>query len=79
VLECLKLAKSHAEKREAIPDGEQNYTSIFACHAVHDNVETFKNFVQTEVELVKEATADKIFDFMLDDEEFIKFVDSFNR
>ena len=72
-LENLRLAKEHAIAREQIPDGKQNFTSIFFNKATHDNVYTSKNFTGTELDLINEILSDKAFDGIRGTEDFINF------
>lgn len=72
-LESLKSAKKHAQAREQIPDGKHYYTNIFLNKTYHDTSKSSKNFSCSELDLISNILADKVFDFMRDSKEFIKF------
>ena len=75
-IEALYSAKKHALAYENIPDGEQNYTSIFICKTSHNNANTSKNFTCSELDLVRDILKNNAFDGMRDTSEFKEFEQS---
>ena len=70
-LEALHLAAYHAKKKDAIPEGEQQYTSPFVSFAVSDAAESSKNYSETEYELFISSLNDPCFGFIRHEPEFI--------
>lgn len=78
-MESLKLAKEHAAAYMNIPDGEQHYTSILVCKAIHDNAKTSKNFTGSELDLVRDILKTKIFDAMRHSKDFMELEGSLSE
>lgn len=74
VMDNLILAKEQAEKVDSIPDGEQIYTSIFVKTAIHNEINTSKNYTCNEVGLIKKQLEKKVFDFLRNDLDFIDYL-----
>ncbi len=73
VMESLKLARKHAQAREKIPDGKHYYTNIFLNKTYHDTSKASKTFSCSEIDIISNLLADKVFDFMRDSKEFVEF------
>ena len=73
VIESLRLAKKHAQAKEKLPDGKHYYTSIFLNKTYHDNSTSSKNFSCSEIDLISNILADKVFDFIRESKEFLEF------
>lgn len=73
VMESLKLARKHAQAREKLPDGKHYYTNIFLNKTYHDTSKASKNFSCSEIDIISNLLADKVFDFMRDSKEFVEF------
>lgn len=71
VLENLKLAISHAEKADAQPWEEQNFTSLFVQKAASGAKGTSKNYTQTTLEVIRDRTKKACFDFIRGEAEFV--------
>ncbi|OJU10883.1 MAG: hypothetical protein BGN88_08985 [Clostridiales bacterium 43-6] len=77
VMEHLEAAKKHAASYDAIPEGEQYYTSLFLNMATHNNQGTAKNFSYSHLDGLKEESKQGHFDFMRGDPRFTEFLNSF--
>lgn len=73
VLESLKMAKIHSQAKENLPDGKHYYTNIFLNKAYHDTSNEAKNFSCSEIDIISNLLADKVFDFMRESKEFLDF------
>lgn len=69
---ALKNALYHAMQYDTLPEGEQHYTSAFVNAATSNVSGHSKNYTYTNTEDVLRFTKSKIFDFLREDEEFIR-------
>ena len=70
-LEALRLAKYHAQKKDADPKEKRNYTSPFVSSAVFDPTRSSKNYTESEYELFLDRLKGNCYDFLRDDPGFI--------
>ncbi len=70
VIASLRSALYHAKKYDEQPEGKQQYTAKYVCHAVSNRATTSKNFTETEVQLVLKDMQNSVYDFLRDDPAF---------
>ncbi len=73
-INALKKAFHHANCFDNPPEGEQHFTSVFVKHATSDASTISKNYTGTLTEGVMKSLQNKAFDFIREDEEFIRLV-----
>ena len=71
-IENIKKALFHADKYDHLPNIVEHYTSMFISSATADHSSSTKNYRETNTQLVLNNTKRSCFDFIRDDEEFIK-------
>lgn len=71
-IEAFKNALYHAKCYDTLPEVEQHYTGAFVKAATSNTSGHTKNYTFTNVEDVKRFTKSKTFDFLREDEDFIK-------
>ena len=76
-MENLRLSLKHAAAYDAMPAGEQKFTSLFIDRATSNTEAVGKNYTETDVGLRKRMMRERsVFDFIRDDPEFIALLES---
>ena len=70
-ISALEKALYHAKEFDSIPSGELPYTSKYVKYAIEDISFNNKNYIETNVEIVRKFMKSKRFDFICEDPRFI--------
>ena len=71
-IDAFRNALFHARAYDNLPEGEQNYTSIFVKTEASNRASHTKNYIETDEENVKSHMRMKAFDFLRDDPDFVE-------